>query len=56
MGRELTANDTVFIMHGRMLKPRIFLVGRTCSREHRDVVSGALEAVTHLRVAGIFEG
>lgn len=44
MRKGLTANDTVFIVHGRTtLNPRIFLVSRTCSRERRGAASGTLE-------------
>ncbi|KAG7208244.1 hypothetical protein KM043_016590 [Ampulex compressa] len=43
-GSQLTANDTVFVVHRRTLNPRIFLVSRTCSRERRGAMSGALEA------------
>lgn len=46
MGKGLTANDTVFIMHRRTLNRRIFLVSRTCSRERRGAVSGVLEVAT----------
>ena len=46
MGKGLTANDTVFIMHRRTLNRRIFLVSRTCSRERRGAVSGALGVAT----------
>ena len=51
MRKGLTANDTVFIVHGRTtLNPRIFLVSRTCSRERRGAASGTLEVANITRV------